>query len=242
AGMVLARGGSLAGRDEHRPPQRRLLPGLPADHPAVDGSDLPPGHAQDRAEPGARTERPARAGPRVFPVGDRDHHAGRAGADPGVDAQGAPRAGGRCRHHGLHAERESRDDVRAAAVRHQGRPDHRRAGRDPRGHLRQDAPCRARIRPRHRTGHPEVVRRVVFDPMAELSRRGRPRPRRGSDRNPTMNESMANTDEGPRREIIADTFAEAFPMTAARAIVTADTRAWAMTAAETMTGYATSVI
>jgi formylmethanofuran--tetrahydromethanopterin N-formyltransferase len=41
---------------------------------------------------------------------------------------------------------------------------------------------------------------------------------------------------------IADTFAEAFPMTAARALVTAETRTWARIAAETMTGYATSVI
>jgi formylmethanofuran--tetrahydromethanopterin N-formyltransferase len=41
---------------------------------------------------------------------------------------------------------------------------------------------------------------------------------------------------------IDDTFAEAFPMTAARAIVTAETPAWADIAARTMTGYATSVI
>lgn len=41
---------------------------------------------------------------------------------------------------------------------------------------------------------------------------------------------------------IVDTFAEAFPMTAARAIITADTPGWAETAARTMTGYATSVI
>ncbi len=41
---------------------------------------------------------------------------------------------------------------------------------------------------------------------------------------------------------VADTFAEAFPMTAARAVVTADTREWARIAAQTMTGYATSVI
>ncbi|MDB5350652.1 MAG: formylmethanofuran--tetrahydromethanopterin N-formyltransferase [Planctomycetota bacterium] len=41
---------------------------------------------------------------------------------------------------------------------------------------------------------------------------------------------------------IADTFAEAFPMTAARAIVTADTAHWAEIAGRTMTGYATSVI
>jgi formylmethanofuran--tetrahydromethanopterin N-formyltransferase len=41
---------------------------------------------------------------------------------------------------------------------------------------------------------------------------------------------------------IADTFAEAFPMTAARAIITADSPRWAHVAATTMTGYATSVI
>lgn len=41
---------------------------------------------------------------------------------------------------------------------------------------------------------------------------------------------------------IEDTFAEAFPMVAARAIITAETAAWAETAARTMTGYATSVI
>lgn len=41
---------------------------------------------------------------------------------------------------------------------------------------------------------------------------------------------------------IVDTFAEAFPMTAARVIVTADTIAWARIAGTVMTGYATSVI
>jgi formylmethanofuran--tetrahydromethanopterin N-formyltransferase len=41
---------------------------------------------------------------------------------------------------------------------------------------------------------------------------------------------------------IGNTFAEAFPMTAARAIITADTPAWAMVAASTTAGYATSVI
>jgi formylmethanofuran--tetrahydromethanopterin N-formyltransferase len=41
---------------------------------------------------------------------------------------------------------------------------------------------------------------------------------------------------------IADNFAEAFGMIATRLIVTADSPAWARTAAESMTGYATSVI
>ena len=41
---------------------------------------------------------------------------------------------------------------------------------------------------------------------------------------------------------IVDTFAEAFPMTAARAIITADSPGWAEVAGRTMSGYATSVI
>ena len=42
--------------------------------------------------------------------------------------------------------------------------------------------------------------------------------------------------------LIEDTFAEAFPMTAARLIVTADSPQWAETAAREATGYAASVI
>ena len=41
---------------------------------------------------------------------------------------------------------------------------------------------------------------------------------------------------------IADTFAEAFPMTACRLVVTAATADWARTAAREATGYASSVI
>ncbi|MFJ5487930.1 formylmethanofuran--tetrahydromethanopterin N-formyltransferase [Hansschlegelia beijingensis] len=41
---------------------------------------------------------------------------------------------------------------------------------------------------------------------------------------------------------IRDSFAEAFPMVGTRLIITADTPRWAMTAAKTMTGFATSVI
>src|SRR3981081_492388 len=42
--------------------------------------------------------------------------------------------------------------------------------------------------------------------------------------------------------VIVDTFAEAFPMTAAGAIITAAPPTWAEIAARTMSGYATSVI
>jgi formylmethanofuran--tetrahydromethanopterin N-formyltransferase len=41
---------------------------------------------------------------------------------------------------------------------------------------------------------------------------------------------------------IEDTFAEAFPMTAARVVVTAESPAWALTAGQAATGYAASVI
>ena len=44
------------------------------------------------------------------------------------------------------------------------------------------------------------------------------------------------------RTEIVDTFAEAFGMSAARVIITADTPKWAMAAARSMTGFATSVI
>src|SRR5436190_11685603 len=41
---------------------------------------------------------------------------------------------------------------------------------------------------------------------------------------------------------IEDTFAEAFPMTACRLLVTAESPAWAQTAGQMTTGYAASVI
>ncbi len=44
------------------------------------------------------------------------------------------------------------------------------------------------------------------------------------------------------RPRIADTFAEAFDMRAARVVITAQTAEWARTAAQSMTGFATSVI
>jgi formylmethanofuran--tetrahydromethanopterin N-formyltransferase len=46
----------------------------------------------------------------------------------------------------------------------------------------------------------------------------------------------------PTETEVVDTFAEAFPMTAARVVVTAEAPAWAEVAGRTMAGYATSVI
>ena len=54
------------------------------------------------------------------------------------------------------------------------------------------------------------------------------------------NDSGIDSDSAP--VTVADTFAEAFPMTAARAIVTADSADWAEIAGRTMAGYASSVI
>jgi formylmethanofuran--tetrahydromethanopterin N-formyltransferase len=52
----------------------------------------------------------------------------------------------------------------------------------------------------------------------------------------------AESGSDPVSFALVDTFAEAFPMTAARVIVTTDTALWAEVAGRTMTGYATSVI
>jgi formylmethanofuran--tetrahydromethanopterin N-formyltransferase len=57
-----------------------------------------------------------------------------------------------------------------------------------------------------------------------------------------MNESTTLSETGESSYQVADSFAEAFPMTAARVIVTADTAGWAAIAGQTATGYATSVI
>jgi len=57
-----------------------------------------------------------------------------------------------------------------------------------------------------------------------------------------MTASIQTPESIPAGFHVVDTFAEAFPMTAARVIVTTDRAAWAKVAGQTMTGYATSVI
>jgi formylmethanofuran--tetrahydromethanopterin N-formyltransferase len=57
-----------------------------------------------------------------------------------------------------------------------------------------------------------------------------------------MTETEPSSEPRSSSVAVADTFAEAFPMTAVRLIVTADTPAWAAVAGQTTTGYATSVI
>src|SRR5271154_1848601 len=57
-----------------------------------------------------------------------------------------------------------------------------------------------------------------------------------------MTEAVASAESLAAAFAVKDTFAEAFPMTATRLIVTADSPAWAAIAGQTTTGYATSVI
>ena len=57
-----------------------------------------------------------------------------------------------------------------------------------------------------------------------------------------MAETVPQPDSRRAGFSVVDTFAEAFPMTAARVIVTTDTAPWAAVAGQVMTGYATSVI
>jgi len=54
--------------------------------------------------------------------------------------------------------------------------------------------------------------------------------------------TVSDSESQPATFSLVDTFAEAFPMTAARVIVTTERAAWAVIAGQTMTGYATSVI
>ena len=85
---------------------------------------------------------------------------------------------------------------------------------------RQDAARGPRLRPRGRGRYPRLVRGSLLDPLAELSGRGRQPSRTGGDR---VNRTMTRPIPDRTSRAVADTFAEAFPMTAARAIVTADT-------------------
>src|SRR5262245_37260195 len=78
---------------------------------------------------------------------------------------------------------------------------------------------------------PSSVRRSG-GPLSSLHRR---RGGAGQGRDPRL----GTDDVKPR---IADTFAEAFDMCAARVIITAHTQGWAQTAAQSMSGFATSVI
>ncbi len=95
-GVVSARQGSLARRHEHRPPQRRLLPGLSRDRPAADGPHLSAGGAEARAIRACWSARVLKDLDREYTlVRDRHHHASRPGPHAWADAQGPSRRRGR---------------------------------------------------------------------------------------------------------------------------------------------------
>ena len=121
AGVVPDGRRPVAGRDEYRPPQRRVVPGLSADHPLAHGPDLP---ARPARRPLPRKVREQSA------LADLDRQytlseiaiitrAG-PGANPRPQEQGPPRPGCRRRYHDLYARLQPGDHVRAAALRHQG--------------------------------------------------------------------------------------------------------------------------
>ena len=82
AGVVPAGRRSVAGRDEHRPSQRRLVPGLSADHSPADGPHLPR-RTCSRSVPQKFAERShaGRSGPRIHAQRNRHHHPRRPGAE-----------------------------------------------------------------------------------------------------------------------------------------------------------------
>ena len=161
----------VAARAVHRPPQRRLVPQLPAPDPPADGPRVP-----QRADPAGQQEgdaahRPARRPrSRVHAGGDRDHHARRAGAPARAARQGPPRRRRRRRHHDLRRPRRPRGDVRRAAPRHQGRALGRRGRRAARGGRGPPAAGRRGVRPEHRGHAGEAVRGPLQRAVRELSR------------------------------------------------------------------------
>ena len=183
--------------------------------------------------------------PRVLAVRDRDHDARGAGAHARPRRPRPPRARRGGRHHRVPARRESGDHVREASLRVQGR----RAGgarwRDREGDLGQHPRREARVRaaiehelaPYFERYHTMRIDnfKIGDDEMCECGH--------GS--------KLIRHDAGwrVRREAvnvngvaIDDTFAEAFGMRATRVLVTAQNLKWAYHAANTATGFATSVI
>ena len=127
----------VAARPLHRPPQRRLVPQLPAPDPPAHGPRVPQ-RADPAGEPAGDAAHRAARRPRsrVHARGDRDHHARRAGAAARPARQGPPRCRRRRRHHDLRRPRRPRGDVRRAAPRDQGRARGRRGRRAARGRSR----------------------------------------------------------------------------------------------------------
>ena len=114
---------------------------------------------------------PQGPGPGVLLVGDRDHHPCRPGPDPRLEEQGTSRPWRRCRRHHLHARcRIARrcSNCRATSSRAAGSSSSRE--RFARMSYGKTLHRGARLRPRRGAGYPAMVRGLVLDPVAELSR------------------------------------------------------------------------
>ena len=93
----------------------------------------------------------------------------------------------------------------------------------------------SRVRPEHRAHAREAVRGPLQRAVRELSGAGAVAARAGAHRHRGAAMKLHGAE-------IADTFAEAFPMWGSRVVITAATPEWALEAARSMTGFATSVI
>ena len=241
-GAVPAQPRPLAGRALDRPPQRRLVPELPAAHPPADGSRVPKRADRARQPEGDRAHRAARRPrARVHARGDRDRHPRRSRAGcSGLARQGPSRRRRRCRRDGLQRERgPSRRCSRAPRYVIKGG---RVIVED--GELRADAGRGPPARRRRSRREIERTLRAAVRGAVQRAVRELPRARavaagaRAPGPRPARRERAMRLADAE----VVDTFAEAFPMWAARIVITAESSGWAHEAARSLTGFATSVI
>src|SRR6185437_564424 len=142
----------------------------------------------------------------------------------------------RRRRDDLPRPRRPRGDVRHPALRDQGRGGGRRGRRVAERGRRRVAFEPRRVRSRGEPSARAAVRGSLHGRVRALSG-ARPGPARAGARcgGLVSGFTLGSTE-------VADTFAEAFPMRFARLVITATTRDWALEAARSMTGFATSVI
>ena len=183
-GVVPAGRGSVARRDEHRSSERRLVPGLSADHPPADGPHLPPRTCSRRCTRSCASARSlGRPRPRVHAERNRHHHPRRPGPDSRPEAQGpsrhrAPTPTSRSTRRTRTSETMfelPRFVIKSGAIIVEQRRDPRAA------RPARRCTCRPSYDRERRSRHRGVVREVLLDPLPQLSRDDRlpARARRG---------------------------------------------------------------
>ena len=230
----------MAARAVDRPPQRRLVPELPAADPPADGPRVPQRADRPRQPAGDQAHRRCstasiastrsseiaiitRAGPaRLLGLRDKGHLG--VGADADVT---------------IYDDRADREEM-FATPRYVIKDGHavvedgelREAGR--RAACCASAPSSTRASSRRLEPLFEDRYTRALRSTTRCASRGCASPPA-----PSTRSEVAMRLHGAE---IADTFAEAFPMWGARVVITAATPAWALEAARSMTGFATSVI